>query len=162
MTLKIGGSWFALTVGVALIGLGLTGSPANAGNPDKNWNRGCADAKAGAYDRSKHGDAYEKGWQACKEEAKAKAPATSNDDDEYSRGCGDAKDGSYDRAHPSAAYERGWQSCNEKGQGNDDASEGQKRQANWDRGCADSKAKSYDRASHNADYEAGWQACKQN
>jgi hypothetical protein len=158
MTKKISGPSFAMTLGVALIGLGLTGLPANANNQDKGWNRGCADAKAGSYDRAKHGEAYEKGWQACK----AQAPGPSKEDDDYSRGCSDAKAGSYDRAHPTPAYERGWQSCNEKDEANDEAKAGKERQAQWDRGCADSKANSYDRASHNADYEAGWQACKSN
>jgi hypothetical protein len=39
---------------------------AGASNKDKNWERGCADAKAGSYDRSKNSQAYEEGWQACK------------------------------------------------------------------------------------------------
>jgi hypothetical protein len=39
---------------------------AGASDKDKNWERGCADAKVGSYDRSKHSDAYEQGWQACK------------------------------------------------------------------------------------------------
>jgi len=167
MTKKISGPSFALTLGAALIGLGLIGLPANADNKDKNWNRGCADAKAGSYDRAKHGDAYEKGWQACKQQKQSSSSSgqpTHNmqEADDYSRGCDDAKAGSYDRAHPTPAYERGWQSCNQKDQGNDAASEGKERQKQWDRGCADSKANSYDRAHHNADYEAGWQACKSN
>ena len=33
----------------------------------KEWDRGCADAKGGSYDRSKHSQAYEDGWQACKQ-----------------------------------------------------------------------------------------------
>lgn len=147
---------FALALGAALIGL--VGLPAHANDKDKNWNRGCADAKAGSYDRARHGEAYEKGWQACKNQANA--PQQSREDADYSRGCQDAKDGSYDRAHPTAAYERGWQSCNKRDDGNDEAAAGKERQKQWDRGCADSKAKSYDRAHHNADYEAGWQACK--
>jgi hypothetical protein len=44
----------------------------------KAYDRGCADAKAGSYDRSKHSNAYEKGWQACKKQAgqTAAAPGT--------------------------------------------------------------------------------------
>ena len=160
MTSRFGGASFAMALSVALVGLCLTGQPANADNKDKNWNRGCADAKAGTYDRTKHGDAYEKGWQACKPQAKTQG--SSKDEDDYSRGCDDAKAGSYDRAHPTAAYERGWQSCKQTGNADSEAQAGKQRQADWDRGCADSKAKSYDRANHNADYEAGWQACKSN
>jgi hypothetical protein len=40
--------------------------PAVAGIPDKQWNKGCADAKAGTYDLSKKSQAYEQGWQSCK------------------------------------------------------------------------------------------------
>ena len=32
-----------------------------------DWDRGCSDAKVGSYDRSRHNDAYEEGWQACKQ-----------------------------------------------------------------------------------------------
>jgi hypothetical protein len=142
--------------------LGLAASPAFAGNPDKQWNKGCADAKAGTYDRSKHSQSYENGWQSCKNQkqsASSKQQPTHNMDeaDDYSRGCDDAKAGSYDRANPTPAYERGWQSCKNDANG---ANEGANRQKEWDRGCADSKAKTYDRARHNADYEAGWNACK--
>jgi hypothetical protein len=152
-------SLIVLCLGAAL---GLAALPAAAGNPDKQWNKGCADAKAGTYDRSKKSDAYEKGWQACKQQQSTHSTGqpTQNmqEADDYSRGCDDAKAGSYDRAHPTAAYERGWQSCNQKG--DDSANAGANRQKEWDRGCADSKAKTYDRARHNADYEAGWNACK--
>ena len=162
MTSRLGGVSFAITLGAALIGLCLVGQPASADNKDKNWNRGCADAKAGTYDRTKHGDAYEKGWQACKSQAQKQVAGPSKEDDDYARGCDDAKAGSYDRANPTPAYERGWQSCKQTDHAGDEARAGKQRQADWDRGCADSKAKSYDRANHNADYEAGWQACKTN
>ena len=111
-------SVLVLCLGAAL---SLAALPAAAGDKDKNWKRGCADAKAGTYDRAKHGEAYEKGWQACKKQA----PSSTQEDDDYSRGCDDAKAGSYDRAHPTAAYERGWQSCNQK---DDSANEGANRQ----------------------------------
>jgi hypothetical protein len=71
------------------------------------YNRGCADAKVGSYDRSKHSDAYEQGWQACKQQQSA-APSGGK---EYDRGCADAKIGSYDRSKHSDAYEKGWQAC---------------------------------------------------
>ncbi|HQR70158.1 MAG TPA: hypothetical protein PLE54_06120 [Burkholderiaceae bacterium] len=153
-------SLIVLCLGAAL---GLAALPAVAGDKEKQWNRGCADAKAGTYDRAKHNEHYEKGWQACnqqKQSSSASGQPTRNmqEADDYSRGCQDAKAGSYDRAHPTAAYERGWQSC----KGSDSADEGANRQKEWDRGCADSKAKTYDRARHNADYEAGWSACKSN
>jgi hypothetical protein len=141
--------------------LGLATLPAAAGNPDKQWNKGCADAKAGTYDRTKQNKAYEKGWQACKQQSSSSSGQPTHnmqEADDYSRGCKDAKAGSYDRAHPTEAYERGWQSCNQKD--DDSASAGANRQKEWERGCADSKAGSYDRARHNADYEAGWSACK--
>jgi hypothetical protein len=156
-------SFLVLCLGAAL---GLAALPAAAGNNhEKQWNRGCADAKAGTYDRAKHNESYEKGWQSCnqqKHSSSSSGQPTHNmqEADDYSRGCGDAKAGSYDRAHPTPAYERGWQSCNQKDQGDESASAGANRQKEWDRGCADSRAHTYDRARHNADYEAGWNACK--
>jgi hypothetical protein len=114
------------------------------------WNRGCSDAKAGSYDRSRHSAEYETGWQACKAAA-SKAPAHNST---WNRGCEDAKVGSYDRAHHNADYEAGWQSCKTA------APKAPAHNSTWNRGCADAKAGSYDRAHHNADYEAGWQACK--
>jgi hypothetical protein len=159
---RTSGGLYALCLGAALT---LAALPAAAGNPDKQWNRGCADAKAGTYDRSKHSDAYEKGWKACKNEGSSSSSGQPTRDmqeaDDYSRGCDDAKAGSYDRANPTPAYERGWQSCKQDSN-SESADAGANRQKEWDRGCADSKANSYDRARHNADYEAGWQACKSN
>jgi hypothetical protein len=67
MTREISGARFALTAGVALIGRGLVSLLASAGNPDKNWNRGCVDAKEGSYDRAHPSPAYERGWQSCKQ-----------------------------------------------------------------------------------------------
>jgi hypothetical protein len=154
-------SVFVLCLGAAL---GLAALPAVAGDHEKQWNRGCADAKAGTYDRAKHGEHYEKGWQSCNQQKQSSSSSAQQptrnmkEADDYSRGCDDAKAGSYDRANPTPAYERGWQSCNQKD--DDSANEGANRQKEWDRGCADSKAKTYDRARHNADYEAGWNACK--
>ena len=31
----------------------------------REWARGCSDARVGSYDRSRHSDAYEEGWQEC-------------------------------------------------------------------------------------------------
>jgi hypothetical protein len=45
--------------------LGLAALPAAASNPDKQWNKGCADAKAESYDRARHNADYEAGWNAC-------------------------------------------------------------------------------------------------
>jgi hypothetical protein len=43
-----------------------TGSLHSAASGSSEWDRGCADAKAGAYDRSGNaGKAYEDGWNAC-------------------------------------------------------------------------------------------------
>jgi hypothetical protein len=44
----------------------LSALPAATGNPDKQWNRGCADSKAKSYDRARHNADYEAGWSACK------------------------------------------------------------------------------------------------
>ena len=38
----------------------------SAGNPYKQGNKGCSDAKAKTYDRVRHNAAYEAGWNACK------------------------------------------------------------------------------------------------
>jgi len=97
------------TVGLAslLAVLPALTSTAVASNANKQYNRGCADAKAGSYDRAHHNADYEKGWQACKNQAQA--AASGNKD--YDRGCADAKVGSYDRAHHNAEYEKGWQAC---------------------------------------------------
>jgi hypothetical protein len=51
-------------------------STAVASNANKQYNRGCADAKAGSYDRAHHNADYEKGWQACKTQPQAAAAAT--------------------------------------------------------------------------------------
>jgi hypothetical protein len=93
------------------------GSSASAGHGDHSgssgpaeWDRGCEDAKIGSYDRSRHSDAYEEGWQACKDQQQQ-----SSDDfeqREWDRGCADAQIGSYDRSRHSDAYEEGWQECN--------------------------------------------------
>jgi hypothetical protein len=42
------------------------GQGPSSGNAGREWDRGCSDAKRGAYDRSRHSQAYEEGWQACK------------------------------------------------------------------------------------------------
>jgi len=91
-----------------------SGSAGHSNSSGKNgpaeWDRGCEDAKVGSYDRSRHTDAYEEGWQSCKSE-----PKQSSDDfdqREWDRGCADAQGGSYDRSRHSDAYEEGWQDCN--------------------------------------------------
>jgi len=38
----------------------------SSGNVGREWDRGCSDAKGGSYDRSRHSQAYEEGWQACR------------------------------------------------------------------------------------------------
>ena len=39
---------------------------AGAASGSSAWDRGCADAKSGSYDRSgKAGQAYEEGWNSC-------------------------------------------------------------------------------------------------
>jgi hypothetical protein len=106
-------SLLVLFLGAAL---GLAALPAAAGNPDKQWNKGCADAKAGTYDRSKKSDAYEQGWQACKQQKQSSHSSgqpTHNmqEADDYSRGCADSKAKSYDRARHNADYEAGWNAC---------------------------------------------------
>lgn len=92
----------------ALVVLASLSLPATAGDGDKAWNRGCADAKAGSYDRAHHNPSYEAGWQACKQQQAAPASNVGRD---YDRGCADAKAGSYDRANHNDAYESGWQAC---------------------------------------------------
>lgn len=42
------------------------GQGASSRNVGREWDRGCSDAKGGSYDRSKHSQAYEEGWQACR------------------------------------------------------------------------------------------------
>jgi hypothetical protein len=78
----------------------------------REWDRGCADAKAGSYDRSGNaGQAYEDGWNACREGGASRAPQASVGR-EWDRGCADAKAGSYDRSgNASQAYEDGWNAC---------------------------------------------------
>ena len=79
-------------------------------NGAAEWDRGCEDAKGGSYDRSRHTDAYEEGWQACK--GQQKQSSDDFDQREWDRGCADAKGGSYDRSRHTDAYEEGWQDCN--------------------------------------------------
>jgi hypothetical protein len=47
---------------------GHEGARQPAANVGKEWDRGCSDAKDGSYDRSKHSDEYEEGWQDCKKQ----------------------------------------------------------------------------------------------
>jgi hypothetical protein len=96
----------AALVSATLLGV----STASAQDVGREYDRGCADAKGGSYDRSKHSSAYEDGWQACKAQAAKAKPAPSHGK-EWNRGCSDAKGGSYDRSKHSKAYEEGWQSC---------------------------------------------------
>jgi len=56
-----------------------------------------------------HSDAYEEGWQSCKNKQQSSGD---NDRSEWDRGCDDAKGGSYDRSRHTDAYEEGWQDCN--------------------------------------------------
>ena len=98
---------FGVLVGAAT----LLPASAHAQSVGKEWDRGCADAKGGSYDRSKHSQAYEEGWQACKPQAAAPAKPVGK---EWDRGCADAKGGSYDRSKHSQAYEEGWQACKQQ------------------------------------------------
>ena len=99
-----------IVFGLAIAGVLLAsavGTTATASGGNKQYNRGCADAKAGSYDRAHHNADYERGWQACKN----KAQAATGGRKEYDRGCADAKANSYDRARHNDEYERGWQAC---------------------------------------------------
>jgi hypothetical protein len=125
------------------------------------WDRGCADAKIGSYDRSGHaGSGYEEGWQACKNPNQHNNQNShGSHDKEWSRGCSDAEAGSYDRSgNAGAGYEEGWQSCNKNAK-QQNANQTDKE---WKRGCADAKVGSYDRSGNaGPTYEEGWQSCKQ-
>jgi hypothetical protein len=61
------GKKLPLSIQLAVCGLilagGLAMNPAQAAS--SAWDRGCADAKVGSYDRSSHSADYEAGWQAC-------------------------------------------------------------------------------------------------
>lgn len=82
----------------------------SADNGPAEWDRGCEDAKVGSYDRSRHTDAYEEGWQSCK--GQQEQSSDDFDQREWDRGCADARGGSYDRSKHTDAYEEGWQDCN--------------------------------------------------
>lgn len=79
-------------------------------NVGSDYDRGCADAKAGSYDRSGNATkAYEDGWNACHggSSYNSRSPGA-----EYDRGCYDAKAGAYDRSgNATKAYEDGWNAC---------------------------------------------------
>ena len=97
-----------LAVGALIVAGGLAMNPAQAAS--SAWDRGCADAKVGSYDRSSHSADYEQGWQSCKnQQEKASSGQHSKS---WQRGCSDAEVGSYDRSKHSADYEAGWQACN--------------------------------------------------
>ena len=50
------------------------GSSHSAASGASEYDRGCADAKAGSYDRSGNaGKAYEEGWQACRNQGSAQS-----------------------------------------------------------------------------------------
>ena len=91
--------------------LGLAALPAAASNPDKQWNKGCADAKAGSYDRAHPTDAYERGWQSCNLKGDDSANEGANRQKEWDRGCADSKAKTYDRARHNADYAAGWNAC---------------------------------------------------
>lgn len=91
-----------------------SGSPSSGAQNASNYDRGCADAKAGSYDRSGNADqAYESGWNACKSGSGQQQNGAQNAA-EYDRGCADAKAGSYDRSgNAGQAYENGWKACHQ-------------------------------------------------
>jgi hypothetical protein len=64
-------STFALVVAEG----GAHSAASGGGDASKQYNRGCADAKAGSCDRAHHDADYEKGWQACKTQPQAAAAA---------------------------------------------------------------------------------------
>lgn len=92
-----------------IVAAGLLAVPAGAAHAGKDYDRGCSDAKVGSYDRSRHSQAYESGWNACK--AQHDKPSAGHHGKDWQRGCSDAKVGSYDRSKHSDAYEQGWQAC---------------------------------------------------
>ena len=77
-------------------------------NVGRDYDRGCADAKVGSYDRSGNATkAYEDGWNACRGQSSYNSPGS-----DYDRGCADAKVGAYDRSgNATRAYEDGWNAC---------------------------------------------------
>lgn len=90
-------------------------SPNNAWNNRQNvagreWHRGCADFKAGYYDRKSTSQAYENGWNNCKAQAR-QANNTNIKQREWNRGCSDIRRGHYDRRPHSPDYDAGWQAC---------------------------------------------------
>ena len=101
-------SLLVLCLGAAL---GLATLPAAASNPDKQWNKGCADAKAGTYGRSKKSQAYEQGRQSCNQKDDDSANEGANRQKEWDRGCADSKAKTYDRARHNADYAAGWNAC---------------------------------------------------
>ena len=98
---------------MAVRGLERTGPLRLRENVGKEWDRGCSDAKGGSYDRSKHSDAYEEGWQACNNQNQNQSSGDF-ERKEWERGCEDAKVGSYDRSQHTDEYEEGWQDCNKQ------------------------------------------------
>lgn len=97
------------------------GGSSSGDHSGREWDRGCSDAKAGSYDRSKHSDAYEQGWKSCNKPQGGSSSGGNHDARERERGCSDAKAGSYDRSKHSDAYEQGWQSCNDQRGGSREA-----------------------------------------
>lgn len=87
-----------------------SGYQSGSSNVGRDYDRGCADAKAGSYDRSGNATkAYEDGWNACHGSSSSYSRSPGS---EYDRGCADAKVGSYDRSgNATKAYEDGWNAC---------------------------------------------------
>ena len=102
--------WKHKLIAVSFNGVPAAGQGENSSSSGPaEWDRGCEDAKVGSYDRSRHTDAYEEGWQACNNQEES---SSNNGPAEWDRGCEDAKGGSYDRSSHTDAYEEGWQACN--------------------------------------------------
>jgi len=60
--------------------IGYLTQTAGAASGPAEWDRGCNDAKSGSYDRSgKAGQAYEEGWNSCRNGGEKSAQAASSE-----------------------------------------------------------------------------------
>lgn len=89
--------------------IGCITQTAGAASGPAEWDRGCADAKNGSYDRSgKAGQAYEEGWNACHNGGAQSTPAASTEPSKKAKKACAAKFGGKSKIKQVSALKPGW------------------------------------------------------
>jgi hypothetical protein len=89
--------------------IGCLTQTAGAASGAAEWDRGCADAKAGSYDRSgKAGQAYEDGWNSCHKGGEQSTQAASSKPSKKAKKACAAKFGGKSSVKTVSALKPGW------------------------------------------------------